>query len=39
LEIEDVAEDEAITFPPFLNVIEEVTDNPTYYNSNISKRK
>jgi CYTH domain-containing protein len=39
LEIEDVAEDEAITFPPFLNVIEEVTDNPAYYNSNISKRK
>ena len=39
LEIEDVAEDEAISFPPFLNVIEEVTDNSDYYNSNISKRK
>ena len=39
LEIEDVAEDEAISFPPFLNVIEEVTENPEYYNSNISNRK
>lgn len=38
LEIEDVAEDEAISFPPFLRVIEEVTDNSDYYNSNISKR-
>lgn len=39
LEIEDVAKDEAISFPPILKVIEEVTDNPDYYNSNISKRK
>lgn len=39
LEIEDVAEDEVISFPPFLKVIEEVTENPDYYNSNISKRK
>lgn len=38
LEIEDVTEDEAISFPPFLNIIEEVTDNSDYYNSNISKR-
>lgn len=39
LEIEDVAEDEAISFPPFLKVIEEVTENPEYYNSEIAKRK
>lgn len=38
LEIEGVAEDEAIYFPPFLNIIEEVTDNSNYYNSNIAKR-
>lgn len=39
LEIEGVTEDEEIVFPPFLKVIEEVTENPEYYNSNISKRK
>lgn len=39
LEIEDVAEDEAITFPPFLKILEEVTDNSDYYNSNIAERK
>lgn len=39
LEIEDVTEDEIITFPPFLRFIEEVTENPDYYNSNISKRR
>ncbi len=38
LEIEDVAEDETVSFPPFLKVIEEVTDNSEYYNSNIAKR-
>ena len=38
LEIEDVAKDEDISFPPFLKIIEEVTDNPDYYNVNISKR-
>lgn len=38
LEIEDVAMDETISFPPFLNVIEEVTDNPDYYNTNIATR-
>lgn len=39
LEIEDVAEDEAISFPPFLKILEEVTDNSDYYNSNIAERK
>ena len=39
LEIEDVAEDETITFPPFLKILEEVTDNSDYYNSNIAERK
>ncbi len=38
LEIEDVAGDENISFPPFLKVIEEVTENPDYYNSNIAAR-
>lgn len=38
LEIEDVAMDEPIEFPPFLKVIEEVTENPAYYNKNIAKR-
>ena len=38
LEIEYVAENEAVTFPPFLKVIEEVTEDPRYYNSNIAKR-
>jgi len=38
LEIEDVAKNETISFPPFLKVVEEVTDNPDYYNSNIAKR-
>lgn len=38
LEIEDVAADEKIAFPPFLKVIREVTDDPKWYNSNIAKR-
>lgn len=37
LEIEDITKDEIVSFPPFLKVIEEVTDNPMYYNSNIAK--
>lgn len=36
LEIEDVAENEQLSFPPFIKVIEEVTGNPNYYNSNIA---
>ena len=39
LEIEDVAMDDCISFPPFLKVIEEVTENEDYYNSNIAKQK
>ncbi|MCR4826442.1 MAG: hypothetical protein K5882_05770 [Bacteroidales bacterium] len=39
LEIEHVSMEDIISFPPFLKVIEEVTENPDYYNSNISKRK
>ena len=38
LEIEDVAADEEITFPPFLKVLREVTDDPEWYNANIAKR-
>ena len=37
LEIEDVAEDEVLEFPPFLKVIKEVTDDPNYYNTNLAK--
>jgi CYTH domain-containing protein/predicted ATPase len=38
LEIEDVAADEEIAFPPFVKVIREVTDDPEWYNANIAKR-
>ena len=38
LEIEDVAADEEIAFPPFLKVLREVTDDPEWYNANIAKR-
>ena len=38
LEIEDVAADEEIAFPPFLKVIREVTDDSAWYNANIAKR-
>ena len=38
LEIEGVAEGEALSFPPFLKVIEEVTDKTEYYNSNIANQ-
>lgn len=38
LEIEDVTMDESISFPPFLNVVEEVTENTEYYNANIAKK-
>jgi len=38
LEIEDAAEDEVLSFPPFLKVIDEVTENPEYYNVNIANR-
>lgn len=38
LEIEDVAMNESIEFPPFLEIIQEVTENPAYYNSNIAKK-
>ena len=38
LEIEDVAADEPIAFPPFLKVLKEVTDDPEWYNANIAKK-
>ena len=38
LEIEDVAADEEIAFPPFLKVIREVTNDSSWYNANIAKR-
>lgn len=36
LEIEHVSMDDEISFPPFLKVLKEVTDNPEWYNSNIA---
>ena len=36
LEIEHVSMDDEITFPPFLKVIKEVTDDPEWYNMNIA---
>lgn len=38
LEIEDVAADEEIAFPPFLKVLREVTNDSAWYNANIAKR-
>ncbi len=39
LEIEGVAEGDNLSFPPFLKVIEEVTDKTEYYNSNIASQE
>ena len=36
LEIEHVSMDDEISFPPFLKVIKEVTDDPKWYNANIA---
>jgi len=37
LEIEQVSMDDEISFPPFLKVVKEVTDDPEWYNMNIAK--
>ena len=37
LEIEHVSMDDEISFPPFLKVLKEVTDDPEWYNMNIAK--
>lgn len=40
LEIEGLPEDgNDIVFPPFLNVLEEVTEDPRYFNANIARLK
>ena len=36
LEIEHVSMEDEISFPPFLRVIKEVTDDPAWYNMNIA---
>ena len=36
LEIEDAEDTSSIQFPPFLRIIEDVTEKPEYYNSNIA---
>jgi CYTH domain-containing protein/predicted ATPase len=38
LEIEGVENHEEIKFPPFIKVIEDVTDKREYYNSNLAKK-
>lgn len=38
LELEGLADVTNITFPPFLKVLAEVTEDPRYYNANIAKR-
>lgn len=38
LEIEDAASPDEVHMPPFLKVIEDVTGNPDYSNSNIARR-
>ncbi|MDY6118814.1 MAG: AAA family ATPase, partial [Sodaliphilus sp.] len=36
LETKDVAEGEAVKFPPFLRVLEDITGNKRYYNYNMA---
>lgn len=38
LEIEDAEDASAVDFPPFIKVLEDVTGNPEYYNSNIARK-
>ncbi|MBP5548188.1 MAG: AAA family ATPase [Bacteroidales bacterium] len=38
LEIEDAEDPATVKFPPFLRILEDVTGDPAYYNSNIAKR-
>lgn len=39
LEIEGLANPAEIKFPPFLKVLEDVTENANYYNGNIAKKR
>ncbi|MDR2970773.1 MAG: AAA family ATPase [Bacteroidales bacterium] len=39
LEIEDAERHEDIQFPPFIKIVEDVTDNKEFYNSNLANRK
>ncbi len=39
LEIEHVSMEDNISFPPFLKVLREVTDDPEWYNANIASCK
>ena len=38
LETKGIAEGEPVNFPPFLNVIKDITGNTDYYNYNLSRR-
>lgn len=37
LEIENASSPDEVIMPPFVNVVEDVTGNPNYYNSNLAK--
>jgi len=39
LEIEDAERHEDIQFPPFIKVVEDVTDKKEFYNSNLARKK
>lgn len=39
LETKDIAENEPVKFPPFLNVIKDITDDEEYYNYNLAEKK
>ena len=39
LEIEGAENHDEINFPPFIKVLEDVTDNKEFYNSNLAKKK
>jgi len=39
LEIEDAEHHEDIQFPPFIKIIEDVTDNKEFYNSNLARKR
>jgi CYTH domain-containing protein len=39
LEIEDAERHEDINFPPFIRIVEDVTDNKEFYNHNLARKK
>ena len=39
LETKGIVEGENIKFPPFINVLEDITGNKSYFNHSLAKRK